>query len=275
MPEPTFQIAAAVSLAALLFFLAWLLFAAARSTPPVKSLVDIDGRNYVVCSPGQCAVSLTTGVKRCPATLAPILAAADAEVCSATYACDSPVLPYAVGLDYGTSAGGLCPPGVRCSCLNHAQCPEYVLAGFQTTTGTPFQAIPGQRLSFQQFISADASSALVVGNPATQFCAIPPDWLTLATPGCPGFKSGDPASLAACMGLAAGCGSSGNSGQAVANACARGVLALLPQAPPGSFITATDLLTAQVGCVRGVPCPCGQMAVWDQRFGGVVCKSLN
>lgn len=54
--------------------------------------------------------------------------------------------------------------------------------------------------------------------------------------------------------------------------CLQGTLAFLSGNP--DTMTQRDITTTQLGCVRGQPCPCGQVAIFDTNFGGIVCRSL-
>jgi hypothetical protein len=73
--------------------------------------------------------------------------------------------------------------------------------------------------------------------------------------------------LLLCMGQPLGC--SGLAG----SPCLQGTLAALSSNP--DLINAQSVLTAQFACVRGEPCPCGQVSIFDTNFGGIVCKTLS
>jgi hypothetical protein len=56
------------------------------------------------------------------------------------------------------------------------------------------------------------------------------------------------------------------------NACLQGTLAFLSENP--DTLTQANIITTQLACVRGEPCPCGQVAIFDTNFGGIVCRNL-
>jgi hypothetical protein len=72
-----------------------------------------------------------------------------------------------------------------------------------------------------------------------------------------------------CMGMANPGGCNGLFG----NPCLQGTLALLSSNP--DTVNINDLAISQYACVRGEPCPCGQISIFDTNFGGIVCKSLT
>jgi len=55
--------------------------------------------------------------------------------------------------------------------------------------------------------------------------------------------------------------------------CLQGILAAITDNPNG--VTSQNLFTTQFGCVAGQPCPCGLLAIFDTKFGGIICKNVT
>ena len=70
-----------------------------------------------------------------------------------------------------------------------------------------------------------------------------------------------------CQGMISGC--SGMFG----SPCLQGILAAITDNPNG--VTSQNLFTTQFGCVAGQPCPCGLLAIFDTKFGGIICKNVT
>lgn len=244
---------------------------------PVKS--DVRTQTTFTCPAGQCGTNLLTGVKTCPQLNVPITINPAESVCNSRLACDNPLTPFAVQSDGSTNINGVCESNSECACLSVSQCADYVLSAFTTSNGSAFQSVPGQRITFPQkttFVNAGGTQTdtppIQFNNPGTTFCTAPISWLPLSGPGC-NFVSATSSNnftlqdLQLCMGEVLGC--SGLAG----SPCLQGTLAALSSNP--DTINAQTVLSAQFACVRGESCPCGQIAIFDTNFGGIVCKQLS
>lgn len=228
----------------------------------------------ITCPPGQCATSISSGIKTClPDITASMTIDPAVSVCNSRYLCDNPLTPYARLYDGSTNSSGVCDDGVECPCLRIPYCPDYVVSLFTSTNGNPFQEAEGQRILFPQqslYVGAtgpNLNPPFPLSDP-TQFCFASSQWLTLSNPGCPMF-SGEmtPDQVIYCMGGAKGCS------ELNSNPCLQGTLALISDDP--ETVTKKTASNGLYGCVRGDPCPCGQMAIFDKNFGQVVCRHLS
>lgn len=231
------------------------------------------------CPPGQCATNLLSGFKTCPTNSADgVPVDPSSEVCNDAEFCNNPLTPFAVQSDGSTNIDGVCETGTQCRCLRTLQCPEYVLSAFTTRNGNPYLALDGQRLTFPQTSNYVDGNGQVINtppiqysDPGTTFCSAPLAWLPLTSPGC-NFVNAERANsmsyddLVVCMGLPSGCNG------AVGNACASGTLAIITNDPES--LTQDNIVRQQYGCVRGTPCPCDQVAVYDTEFGAIICRQL-
>lgn len=257
----------------------YLLFSSGFKTSNPTDPVSTDKRvvTSFVCAPGQCATDFASGVKTCPANPnASIVIDPSQSVCNSRFLCDNPLTPYALQSDGSTNINGVCENEVECSCLRINQCADYIVSVFNSSNGNPYESLLGQRITFPQsstYVNINGSQAsttpIQYANPATTFCALPFNWLPYANPGC-NFVS-DPTTfsyndLVVCMGQANGC--SGLQG----NPCLQGTLAIISSNPDN--LTQLNLPATQLACVTGEPCPCGQVAIYDTNYGGVVCRPL-
>lgn len=262
-----------VVLTIFIIFIGWMLYLLISSgfqTSSMNNPVSTDSRTYdMLCPVGQCATNILSGFKRCPEENVAISVDPSKEVCNERYLCTSPITPYAMNSDGSTNYYGVCEPGVICPCLRVNQCPEYIVSMFTASDGNPYNPLTGQRITFPQ----------ITGSPPLQytigkaFCAAPLAWLPLSTPGCNFISSAQGNSityddLLMCMGLVSGCSDGGPS-----SPCAQGVLALITDDPDA--VTQTNIVNGQYGCVQGLPCPCGQLAIYDTTFGGIICRSIS
>ena len=229
------------------------------------------------CLPQQCAVNLATGLKRCGATPGEVVAVNPAvEVCSNPFTCSDPVLPYALQSDGSTNNLGQCQAGVECRCLRQPRCPQYVTSYFTRSNGDPYSDPLGQRITFPQISSyidlntgeVVNSPPLVYNDPNISFCAAPVDWLPFASPGCNfvGIETMTYQDLEICMGAATGCNN------VSFNPCLQGTLAVITADPDA--INQLTVLNQEVACVAGNACACGEVAIYDTNFGGIVCRTL-
>lgn len=237
------------------------------------SVVLDNGTSFIQCSPGQCVTNIFTGAKTCPTEDIAIYANPTQEVCNPRHSCTNPLTPFALLSDGSTNFYGICEPGVECSCLRIPQCAQYILSVFTTSNGNPYQNFNGQRITFpQESTYVNNISGLPTTNPpiqyntSTTFCAAPLSWLPLSNPGC-NFTTGSSISydeLLICMGLPNQCNGS------LGNPCLQGTLAFITDNP--DTFTQSDINTTQLACVRGEPCPCGFVSLFDTNYGAIVCR---
>lgn len=214
------------------------------------------GGLYIECGPGQCPTNLVNGTKRCPVPGQSLLATAGQEVCNSAQICDSPITPYAVWSDGSTNLQGVCEAGINCPCVRTPTCANYVTSIWNAVDGNPYQPFSGQRISFQQTVS---QPPIGFTNAAVSFCSIPVQWLPLSSPGCAFTGNMTCADIAPCMD--------------VPNVpCMEGTLAIIGDP---TTITSSTVLNSQVSCVRGTPCPSGQVAVWNPASTAMQCVSLT
>lgn len=265
-------------------FFGWMLYllisSGFQTTSPTNP-VSSDNRTQTTfnCAPGQCATNLQSGFKTCPQNNVSITINPSQEVCNSAFVCDNPITPFALQSDGSTNINGVCEPNTQCPCLRVSQCAEYILSVFTTSNGNPYESLNGQRILFPQ-ISSYVSSAggaptdtppIQFNNPAVTFCAAPLAWIPLSNPGCNFITASSVNDISysdvlLCMGMQNGC--SGLEG----SPCLQGVLAFLSSNP--DTLTQNDITTTQLACVRGNPCPCGQVAIFDTNFGAIVCRQL-
>lgn len=249
------------------------------TTPSNPVISDSRSSTTITCLPGTCATNLFSGFKTCPVNDVSISINPTESVCNSRFLCDNPLTPYALQSDQSTNIDGICEPGVECSCLNFSQCPNYILSVFTTSNGNPYDSLSGQRISFPQkssFVSSSGfqsdSPPIQFTNPSTTFCAAPLSFLPLSNPGCnfvstANNNSMDINDLLLCMGQAKGCSG------IISNPCLQGTLAILTSNP--DLITSKNIINDQFACVRGEPCPCGQVSIFDTNYGGIVCRTLS
>lgn len=244
-----------------------------EKTPEAKV---VSSENFTFsCLPGQCSTDIETGIKTCPVDpTASMVVDPRVSVCNSAYLCDNPLTPYAKLSDGATTSSGVCAAGIKCPCLKQQICPDYVISIFTSSNGNPYSEVNGQRILFPQqssFVSNTGGSS--VNTPfslsnSDQFCLAPNSWLSLSSPGCPMFSGAmDYNQLVFCMGGARGCHGLNN------NPCLQGTLAVI--ANDSATVTADSIPLATLGCVRGNPCPCDELAIFDLQYGGVVCRKLT
>lgn len=275
-----------IILIVIIAFVGWMLYLLVSSrfqSTNSSNRVSSDRRisTNIVCGPGQCGTNIQSGFKTCPVNNNESIIIDPAHfVCNSRFVCDNPLTPFAVNSDGSTNINGICEPNVECPCLQVSQCPNYVLSVFTTSNGNPYQQLTGQRITFPQqssFVSNVGAGLtdtppIQFSNPATTFCAASLAFLPLSNPGCNFVSGADGNSmtysdLLLCMGLQNGC--SGIQG----SPCLQGTLAIISDNP--DTLVRQNLQNYQYACVRGEPCPCGQVAIFDTNFGGIVCRQLS
>lgn len=275
-----------ILLIVIIVFLVWMLVLLIMSgfqTTSPENPVATDNRsvanNTFICPPGQCATNLLSGFKTCPTDngLA-VPFNPQSEVCNDRFLCTNPLTPFAVQSDGSTNINGVCEPNTACPCVNQSRCPEYILSAFTTRNGNPYVSLDGQRITFPQISNYVDNNGEIIDtppiqyrDPATTFCSAPMAWLPFANPGC-NFIPSDRANsmtyddILICMGLPNQCDGG------LGNACLSGTLSYITDNPES--LTQQNIDRAQVGCVRGDPCPCGMASIYDTNFGGIVCRDI-
>jgi hypothetical protein len=265
-------------------FFGWMLYllisSGFASTNP-ENRVSTDNRTSVTitCGTGQCGTNLLTGIKTCPVEGTSITINPAESICNGRFVCDNLLAPFALQSDGSTNINGICEPGVECGCLGLSQCPDYILSVFTASNGNPYQNPIGQRLTFPQgttYVNGNgeptSAPPIQFQNPATTFCAAPPSWLPLSSPGCNFVNASSPNAITyndivKCMGMINGC--DGFTG----SPCLQGTLAVITDSPES--INSVSIMSSQLGCTRGIPCPCGQVAIYDTNFGNIICRQLS
>lgn len=273
--DPNLVISIIVIMVLLITFLV-MLYLIARNNFQTVSGAIAQGQTDLLCQPGQCATNLLTGLKSCPANINDsVLVDPATAVCNSPFICDNPVTPFALNSDGSTNISGICEPGVTCPCVSYQSCPDFITSVFSTVNGNPYTNLPGQRITFPQLTSYAGVDGLTdqppiaLTVPSTTFCTVPIDWLTFSTPGCNFVDSFTMTyeQLTACMGLPSACNG------VTANPCLQGNLAFVT--PDSANIGIADINFTPVGCVAGPTCPCGEVALYDTKLGGVICRVLT
>lgn len=229
------------------------------------------------CPEGQCATNIMSGFKTCPLGNERLVINPAESVCNSKYVCDNPLTPFAEQSDQSTNMFGACEINTECPCLRISQCPDYILSVFTTSNGDPYRSFTDQRITFPQkttYITGSGESSdqppIRIPNVGTEFCTAPLSWLPLSTPGCNFVSDSNGMTyqeLLICMGLISNCNN------VEASPCMQGVLAFVTDQPDS--IRQGNINSFQVGCVRGEPCECGEVAIYDTRYSGLLCKILE
>ncbi|MEM3063362.1 MAG: hypothetical protein QW303_07455 [Nitrososphaerota archaeon] len=225
------------------------------------------------CLPGQCATNLQNGFKSCPVDIQEVITIDPLkEVCNSASICDNPLTPYAVQSDGSTDFNGVCESGIKCPCVRFGQCSNYILSAFKVDNGIPYQSITSQRITFSQssiLLNTSDTPPIQFSDIGNTFCSIPFSWLALSKPGCNFINASNISysDVLACMGMPNGCNNF------LGNPCLRGTLAFLSS--DSSSMTQGDIFNTPVACVRGKPCPCNQVAIFDTNLNAIVCRELK
>lgn len=233
-----------------------------KAVKHVKDITTTSGEESIssttqfvdVCPINQCAVSIATGVKRCPQGNSTIIYNIGQEVCSLPDRCSSEKLPFAELSSGETNESGICEPGRRCRCLAKKVCASEVTAYFQLQNGNATEVF-----TFAQKLKPDGED-LVLDSLGDQFCKINPNYLD-SLKGCVFDKTQNPlTNIVNCI--------SGNP-------CERGVLSYNVDSKPsrqfGQYDPVLKNLTKNkstvpyymdpyfftVSCVTGKPCYTG------------------
>ena len=93
------------------------------------------------CPENECAVDVSTGVKRCPENSnTRIVYNPVYEVCSQKFFCTSDRLPYAILSSGETDNFGVCEPQTACRCTEKVVCPKYVTSSIRLNSGTSYSS---------------------------------------------------------------------------------------------------------------------------------------
>lgn len=269
-----------IVLIVLIIFIGWMLYLLVSSgfTSVIRTtrqgLTGSTGAVLLSCNAGQCATDLYTGFKICPEKEDDIVQINPGyQVCNSRYICDNPLTPYAVQSDGSTNIYGICEHKTECPCVNNFRCARYIQSAFTTNGGNPYQSVTSQRMSFPQTNTFVGSNNVIstdppiqFSDPSTTFCTASLQWLTFANPGCGFTGTLDAQTLTVCMGLPLAC--NGVTG----NPCLQGTLAIISNNL--ERVTTQNLNSLQYGCVSGLPCPCGQVAIYDTNYNGIICRSI-
>lgn len=173
------------------------------------------------------------------------------QVCNPEFSCTNSATPFALQYDGSTRDDGICEDGVPCRCLIKSRCPDYVAATF----GGKFSN------NSDLFTQTKIRSTRIPDDQG--YCAVISSRISQSAPGCSFMREITPDTMSECMGLGAGC-----SQGVVGSACISGVLAVLSN---GSDPDNLDLSSSFISCVKGTPCPCGQIAVYDYANDNLLC----
>lgn len=222
-----------------------------------NNVITDDAGSSIMCPANQCAVSLTTGNKRCPYD-GEMITRGPGDVCSLPFSCSNPNAPYALWNDGSVDFQGNCPEGLACDCLTAPRCPSYITSSWVQVTGDPAVRGIGGRPLMQQ--NSPPSNQLE----ANEYCTVPYNWLIFGTPGCPALSSTvSYDDIQFCM----------NIEKQNISPCLNGVLAYVPETPD-DFNPARYEQTP-LGCVVGTTDACAddQVRVWDNYTATIVCRS--
>ena len=280
-PEIVLSIVVIIILIVFFGYILYLLFSSNFQSTSPNNPVTSDNRvdNTIICPAGECATSLFSGFKRCPTNgNEQITVNPSQEVCNPVGSCTSPFTPFSINSDGSYNFSGVCESiNTPCRCVNTPQCADYILSVFTTSNGNPYESLQGQRLTFPQqtfYVGSRGTQIdtppIKITSPSTTFCAASLAFLPLSNPGCnlvKGTNSMTYNDLVLCMG-----GSSGCNGINI-NPCLQGTLAALSSNPDS--VSQANIYLSQFACVRGEPCPCGQIAIYDTNYNGIVCRTLT
>jgi len=205
--------------------------------PSFDPYVNVENASaYRQCLPGQCAVNIYSGVKRCPTNnVNRQNAIVGLEICSSKFLCDNPAAPFAID-DRGLALGGsVCPSGVACQCLPDQYCGDNIMTYF-----SPFWSSQDVTTKFGQKTTVTDVLGKVHSTPpylipqGSGQCTLQPERYA--------SKALDTTS------------------------CLFGTMAYFPNSS-----ATVDGLTTPLACVRGKPCGSGYTAVWNNSRDAIDC----
>ena len=144
------------------------------------------------CPPGQCAIDIKTGLKRCPEnTTSKLTYNIIEEACTRINFCDYKLIPYAVKSD-GSATGNVCettPDGgkVPCRCTDKKTCSTHQLSKFIINGGNIGETSSKNFQVFQETGIEQGEmgySSIELDNPSTEFCQINPGFTDVMINGC-------------------------------------------------------------------------------------------
>ena len=144
------------------------------------------------CPPGQCAIDIKTGFKRCPGSVRSKLVYNELEeACTRVNFCDFKSLPYAVKSD-GSSENSICeasPDGTKipCRCTNKKTCSSYQLSKFTILEEKTKRQGERDLTIYQDPITEQEEigyAPVTINNPAEEFCQINPGFTDILRNGC-------------------------------------------------------------------------------------------
>lgn len=247
--------------------------------------LSVEGTAIPRCNIGECPTYKITGEKKCPQTLSEQYAwDPEYQNCQPAQYCISPN-GYAVLSDGSTDSRGYCPyvPGSanereKCRCLPNAYCAQYISAYFRTISGNAYVDTEGENNTYTQVANPAYNNSTVsnsnqtlgmqLGNPASDFCTIPINWIYSTIPGCsyiPNLstegKTSSPEVENAIKCLQS-------------NPCNAGVLSFITD--DSSSFTAKDITKTPLACTYGKLCTNSrQISIFDTRLGENVCRSID
>ncbi len=213
------------------------------------------------CPKGMCATDLLTGVKTCPEIVDTQVETRIGDVCNPPSLCTSSRTLYAKHAD-GSALTAQCEAGVSCPCVRISTCPMYVQALIALAGNGSITAV---QATIQK---TNLNTPLVRENGSDDMCTVPMEWLFRSNPGCYTANSTPTATdvttclnslprSTVCTGI-----------NKVSTPCLQGTPAYILSDEDAEV----DLLQDSVACVAGVPCACGQIPVWSQSLGKIVCR---
>ena len=250
----------------LLAFFFWLAYSTGVGISQSQALKESTGW---YCSPGQCAVDMSTGEKLCPSGSDRQPYDITTQICSNKYSCSASGYGYAVLSDGSTDVFGVCEEGVACRCVNRPHCSRYVSSIFQTVSGNPYTAANDAQFTQKQAsLSQGSIDGPAITSNNNSFCEIPSAWLFRSVPGCGAL----PPQLTTFSSLKS-CFDS--------NPCLYGTLAYVTD--DSDVFDSASLNRIPVACVAGEDGLCENdpldsevfnVPVYDTRYGGIVCKRV-
>lgn len=190
------------------------------------------------CEAGECATSLVSGAKRCPATDTDrVIYSPQYEVCNRRDLCNSSLTPFAERGDGSTAVLGGCEGGLPCRCLKELRCGNHFISSFIVKQGSVFLGTERPVLSI-----APDTPPIIINDITTQFC-------TVVGPLLPNVSGAN-----GCKAAATTPSLTSFSQCIKSNPCPNGVMAFVPSNPE-TFVLQTGNLdawtTTPMGCVAG------------------------
>lgn len=146
--------------------------------PPLQKTDDVEYVKFLgSCNRGQCAINLTTGIKRCPLGENTIIYDQRIEACTNKFSCDNQKLPFPVLSDGSTGKTKYCEKGVECRCQKVPLCPSNNLSYFNFIT-VPITKENIIEIEVKQSALENPGEENIVLQNSNQFCKIIPSQAT-------------------------------------------------------------------------------------------------